>query len=213
MAKSQSTNLSQLVGKISGLILQEIKIGDLGTNLICDVSTGKPPPLVLPDWRRRVFDMIHNISHPSIRATKNLISSKFMWEGLRKQVTERAKKCLSCQSSKVYKHVKSPFGSYALPSKRFNHINVDIVWPFPVCKGYTYLHTIVDRFTRWPEAIPLQDISAATCARALISGWICRFGLPCDISSDRGTQFTSEVWHEMAKLFDIQLHHTTSYHP
>ena len=45
----------------------------------------------------------------------------------------------------------------------------------------THLLTIVDRFTRWPEAIPLNDTSTGSCARAWITNWISRFGLPSDI--------------------------------
>ena len=43
--------------------------------------------------------------------------------------------------------------------------------------------------------------------------WIARFGVPTDISSDRGAQFTSRLWSAMAELLGIQLHHTTAYHP
>lgn len=42
---------------------------------------------------------------------------------------------------------------------------------------------------------------------------IARFGVPIDMSSDRGLQFTSQFWTSMAKLLGIQLHHTTAYHP
>ena len=71
----------------------------------------------------------------------------------------------------------------------------------------------MDCFTRWPEAIPLNYITSATCAQALISHWIACFGIPMDLSSDRGTQFTSQLWTSIAQLFGIQLHHTTAYHP
>lgn len=97
--------------------------------------------------------------------------------------------------------------------RRFDHIHVDIVGPLPLSHGYTYLFTIVDRFTRWPEAIPLSDISTQACARALITHWIARFGLPSHMSSDRGSQFTSDLWLTVARLLGTQLHHTTDYYP
>ena len=75
--------------------------------------------------------------------------------------------------------------SFTLQDRRFDHIHVDIVGPLPQSRGVTHLLTIVDRFTRWPEAIPLSDTSTAACARALVTNWIARFGVPGHIS-DRG---------------------------
>ena len=72
---------------------------------------------------------------------------------------------------------------------------------------------MVDRFSRWPEAIPLSDITAACCAQALITSWIACFGIPVDMTSDRGLQFTSELWASVAQLLGTTLHHTTAYHP
>ena len=67
----------------------------------------------------------------------------------------------------------------------------------------------MDRWSRWPEAIPVKDISAATCADALIRGWIARFGVPNNLTSDRGAQFTSALWTELGKTLAIYLY--TSY--
>ena len=89
-----------------------------------------------------------------------------------------------------YTHVRAPLINFTVPEKRFSYINVDIVGP---SHGLSYLLTIVDRTTRWPEAIPLRDISTATYARALIYVWISRFGVPLDMPSDRGSQFTSAL--------------------
>jgi hypothetical protein len=52
---------------------------------------------------------------------------------------------------------------------------------------------VVDRSTVWAEAIPLQSTIADSCAAALVQGWVTCFGIPQQITSDRGAQFISSV--------------------
>ena len=100
-----------------------------------------------------------------------------------------------------------------MPERRFDHVNVDLVGPLPSSHGFTYLLTMVDRTTRWPEAVPLTSLASVEMTRAFISTWVARFGTPSDISSDRGAQFTSELWSAVAQSLGVKLHHTTAYHP
>ena len=75
---------------------------------------------------------------------------------------------------------------------------------------------MVDRFTRWPEAVPLVDMSANTVARAFISTWIARFGVPSNITTDRGRQFESLLsllWTQLMRLLGTTRIRTTAYHP
>ena len=81
------------------------------------------------------------------------------------------------------------------------------------CQGMTYFFTIINHFTRWPEAIPLPDFHASLCAATLVHHWISRFGVLEDIASDRGRQFTSTLWTECNRLLGIEPHTTTAYHP
>ena len=90
---------------------------------------------------------------------------------------------------------------------------MDLVGPLPLSKGLTHLLTVVDRVTRWPESIPLASISTKDVADAFLSGWITRYGLPSDISSDRGPQFTSQLWQDLSNFLGTKLHRTTAYHP
>ena len=73
--------------------------------------------------------------------------------------------------------------------------------------------TVIDRFTRWPEAIPLAQTDTASVGRAFVLHWITRFGVPADITSDRGPQFTSEIWRALAESLGVKVHTTTAYHP
>ena len=67
-----------------------------------------------------------------------------MWHGINKQVGAWGKACIACQTSKVHQHVKAPLSTFKVPSRRFDHINVDLVGRLPPSQGYTYLFTIVD---------------------------------------------------------------------
>ena len=98
------------------------------------------------------------------------MTSKFVWHGIGWQVSLWARTCVACQRAKVQRHVRSPLQEFQVPPRRFQHIHVDLVGPLPVSRGNTMLFTIVDRFTRWPEAIPMAaDTSAAACARVLVA--------------------------------------------
>ena len=102
--------------------------------------------------------------------------------------------------------IQAPLSEFVVPEKRFSHINIDLVGPLRPSSGFSYLLTIVERTTRWPEAIPLCDTTTLTCVQALIAVWISRFGVPLDMSSDRGSQFTYPIWSLIAQLLGLHLH-------
>ena len=81
-----------------------------------------------------------------------------------------------------------------VPLHKFLHVHVDLVGPWPqTAEGHTSLLTVVDRTTRWAEAIPLQSTTAQVVADAFMANWVARFGVPGTITMDQGTQFTCEV--------------------
>ena len=68
--------------------------------------------------------------------------------------------------------------------------------------------TVVDRFTRWPEAIHVVDMSAEICARAFLTHWLARFGVPAILIRGRGRQFVSELWKKTATLLASSMNAT-----
>ena len=183
-----------------------------GTLIACDTSTGTPRPWIPEELRREAFDLIHNLSHPSMRATSKLLRQRYIWPGISKDAKRWSKTCLPCQSSKVHRHTETGISSYDEPARRFGHIHVDIVGPLPISDGYKYMFTAIDRTTRWPEAFPIKDATADSCVNAL-TAWVSRFGLPDTITSDRGTNFTSNLWSAVTRNLGIQHRTTTSYNP
>ena len=71
-----------------------------------------------------------------------------------------------------------------------------------------YCLTLIDKFSRWPEIIPIENMTAATVAQAFISGW----GVPIRITTDLGRQFESKLFRELTIVLGITHLKTTPYH-
>jgi hypothetical protein len=186
-------------------------VGDV--QLLGDISTGIFRPLVPAVFREQLIRSLHSVHHPGIRATARIIKASFCWPRMEKDITAVARTCMGCQLGKVQRHVTLEPEHIPVPHRRFSHVHVDLVGPLPKSAGFTHLFTVMDRTTRWPEAIPLSSTAAADCAAALFTGWIQRFGVPSTITSDRGPQFTSALWAALCKLLNISHIPTTAYHP
>ncbi|TNN11539.1 Retrovirus-related Pol polyprotein, partial [Schistosoma japonicum] len=57
--------------------------------------------LVYPrSYRSVIFDTLHNLSHPGVRATRKLITERFCWPKMNKDTKEWARTCMACQKNK-----------------------------------------------------------------------------------------------------------------
>jgi hypothetical protein len=185
-----------------------------GANLLCDLSTGSPRPLVPATWQKHVFLAVHTLAHPGCRATRRLISSRYVWRGCAAMISSWCRECRGCARGKPGCNVPTPVDSIPILEQRFSHVHVDLVGPLPPsARGHTHLLTIVDRNTMWPEVIPIKDTSAATCIDEFTAGWVARFGMPMVITPDKGAQFSSAVWAYFCKRIGARHVHTTALHP
>lgn len=213
IAKLQENDkeLMQLKQSKNGLKLLDVKTHD--AIVTCDVSTEVPRPFIPAALRKQVFEHIHNLAHTGIKATTKLIKKNFVWPSINKDVQLFCRNCIPCQKTKVHKHNQTAFQQIDTPNERFEHVHIDIVGPLPSSEGFSHCLTCIDRFTRWPEAIPITDTKAETIAKAFFFNWIARFGTPLRVTTDRGAQFESELFSEFNKLLGIRKIHTTAFHP
>lgn len=214
IAQQQDPSLTQLREREdSSLSFEEHPCPTSNSTLVVDVSTGSPRPYVPPVFRRTVFNSLHLLSHPGIRATQRLIGSRFVWPNMNRDIRQWTRTCQACQRAKVHRHTVAPAGHFPAPDGRFRHVHLDLVGPLPPSNGQRYLLTCVDRFTRWPVAIPLPDMQTSTVLPAFINHWIAHFGVPQELTTDRGAQFESQLFNEFLRQFGIRRIRTTAYHP
>ena len=210
-AQESDQEIQQLKNSRS-LSLKKITLEGSNTAIWCDISTSSPRPLIPFSFRKKVFKLNHDMAHLSARKTLALLRKKFLWPSMNSDIKKWCRECLPCQTSKIHKHTETGIATFAHTNERFAHIHVDVVGPLPTSNGHRYLLTIIDRATRWPDAIPLQDASANSCATALLN-WISTHGIPRNLTSDRGTSFTSRLWSELAESLGVELHYTSAYNP
>ncbi|XP_033758666.1 uncharacterized protein LOC117340982 [Pecten maximus] len=175
--------------------------------------------LVVPrKFRETVLNLGHNsvmAGHLGIAKTTNRVLAEFFWPGCRSDIRRYCRSCDVCQRT-VHKGSvrKVPLGDMPIIDKPFDKVAVDIVGPlYPASdRGHRYILTVVDCATRYPDAVPLKHIETEDIAEALVDVF-SRVGVPREILSDRGSQFTSGVMKELSRLLSMRQMTTTPYHP
>ena len=132
---------------------------------------------------------------------------------MRKDINKWVKECLSCQQCEIHRHAVSPLENYKLLAGRFNHINMDIVGPLPESHGFSYILTIIDRYTRYVGAILMKDSSSISIVNAFLHGYVSHFDIPTTVTTDRGAQFESNLWTQLMQRLSAKQNRTTRYHP
>ncbi|XP_076766665.1 uncharacterized protein LOC143433263 [Xylocopa sonorina] len=145
LAKSQREDeeLRILLQLDSSLQLRKVTLPGSNDELYCDSVTSTLQPFVTKPFRRQAFASLHELSHPGAKATAKLVAQRFVWP-----------------AHEISRHVSALTGQFRSLSSRFEHVHVYIIGPLPISQRQRYSVTCVNWFTRWPEAFPVENISA-----------------------------------------------------
>ncbi|KAK3511603.1 hypothetical protein QTP70_011262 [Hemibagrus guttatus] len=187
---------------------------------------GEPTPPGCPptkhnvpsNLRIRVMQWVHTSlcsGHPGISRTLRLTQNSFWWPSIVKDVATYVKSCSVCAQSKTPKELPSGLlQPLPIPQRPWSHLSIDFVTDLPPSNGFTTILVIIDRFSKACQLIPLKGLpTAMETAQSLFHHVFRVYGIPEDIISDRGTQFTSQVWKAFCKQLDINVSLTSGYHP
>ena len=152
MAKAQpnDTELQALQSSTNTIKFAKVAMPMCKDNPWCDMSRGTPRPCVPQQFRCTVFESLHHLSHPGIRATQRLVTARFFWPRINSDVRQWACSCLKCQRGKIYHHTSIPLAIFNIPDVRFNQLHIDLVGLLLPSQGYTYLLTcMIVQQTLW----------------------------------------------------------------
>ncbi|KAK3507987.1 hypothetical protein QTP70_009351 [Hemibagrus guttatus] len=153
--------------------------------------------------------------HPGIQRTLSLLQQRFWWPRMAADVKRYVQGCRECAMSKSPRHL--PAGKLLplpVPTRPWSHLGVDFIVDLPDSEGCTCVLVIVDRFSKACRLIPLPgQPTALETAEHLFNHVFRYYGLPEDIVSDQGPQFTSRVWRAFFQHLGVTISLSSGYHP
>ncbi|XP_068211743.1 uncharacterized protein [Palaemon carinicauda] len=174
--------------------------------------------IVIPaSLRPKVLHMAHNVSssHLGIRNTLSAVLQLFYWPGIKKSVTEYCKSCAVCQLVGKPNQIIKPAPLQPIPvlPEPFDKVILDCVGPLPKSKKQNqYTITIMCSSIRYPDAYPLRNISSKTLIPVLIK-FFTQYGITKIIQTDRGSNFTSDLFRQVMAAMSIKHTLSSVYHP
>ncbi|KAL1246972.1 hypothetical protein QQF64_034274 [Cirrhinus molitorella] len=174
--------------------------------------------LIVPKCcRPLVLHLAHTIpwgGHLGQQKTYTRITSRFHWPSLYTDVQTYCNTCATCQkTSVVTQRGRAPLYPLPVISTPFRRIAMDIVGPLERSSaGHQYILVICDYATRYPEAFPLRSITTPKIIQALVQ-LFSRVGIPEEILTDQGTNFTSRLMGQLHRQLGITAIRTSAYHP
>lgn len=170
-----------------------------------------------PEKKIQIIKEFHDCpvgGHQGLNRTVDRIKLYISWSNMEQDVKEYIKHCEICQKQKYSLETKQELEITDTQDEPWQKIYLDIVGPMALTeRDNKYLLTCQDNLSKYLIAIPLVDQTVQQVAQKLVEHVICIFGIPNVIITDRGSNFCSELFKRICKLFKIKDIKTTAYRP
>ena len=170
---------------------------------------------IIHDVHEGINETVESVAmsgHRGRDSTYQKVSERFYWHGMVDDVKNYIRTCQKCQKQgKIIKKISPELQSIHVDSNVMQQVGVDIC-NLPEMNGYKHLIVMIDYFSKWSEAKPVQDKTAPTVARFLYE-MICRHGCFKTQISDQGREFVNQVSDALLELTGTDQRVTSAYHP
>ena len=150
--------------------------------------------------------------HMGILRTLERCKDNFYWLNMIKDVRKYVSSCLECQKRKWQGQEIAPLGEFKPVAMPLERLGIDLIEMPSSYNRNKYILTIIDHFTRYVSAYPLVDKSTETVTKAMVQ-FITLNGVPISITSDRGSEFQSNLFQNVCRNLEVKCNYTTAYHP
>ena len=158
--------------------------------------------IIIPKcMQQEMLKTIHE-PHLGIVKSKQLARDAIFWPGLACQIEDMVSRCSICQEHRN-SPAAEPMIPHEIPDGAWQKVATDLF----EYNGKKYL-ACVDYYSKYPEIVLLQTTTSSAVISALKT-MFARFGIPTELVSDNGPQFSSYQFKQFAEAWDFE-HVTTS---
>lgn len=153
---------------------------------------------VVPDSLQSEYLRVLHAGHPGTEATKKRARESVFWPSVNQDIETVTSTCRVCTSLKPHQQ-KEPLKLHTVPDLPWSIVATDIFeW-----KSHHYL-VLVDSYSGWFEIDQLNSLTSKTVIQKLKRHFSVH-GIPLELYSDNGTQYTSQALQEFAEAWDFRL--------
>ncbi|KXZ41086.1 hypothetical protein GPECTOR_825g55 [Gonium pectorale] len=165
-----------------------------------------------PDERKGVIKEAHELGHFGVSKTYAFLRYRFWWEGMKEDVKAYIRECAQCTGNKL-KLLKTG-ALRPLPIVPLWHrVHVDCMGPYKKTpRGNRYCILAVDSWSKYLEVGALPNRQSETVRTWFWENWVCRYGTPVEVLTDRGGEFGSAL-DNLLKEQRIRHLRTSGYRP
>ena len=156
--------------------------------------------IIPSELRKDILDKIHT-GHLGMDKCKRRARDSVFWPGLNNQIEQFVRKCETCLKFAASKQ-KEPMLSHEGPERPWQKVSSDLFH----FAGKEYV-ILVDQYSLWLEVYLLQPANTSSTIIAFKDSF-GRHGIPEEIVSDNGPQYTSKQFRNFVK--NLKITHTTS---
>lgn len=153
-----------------------------------------------------------DVGHLGRDRTCNLLRDRFYWVGMDQTVADYVAKCDRCIRRKTLPNQRAPLVN-VYTTQPMELVCIDFLKVEPSKGGIENILVVTDHFTKYSQAYPCRNQTAATTAKVLYEQFFIHYGFPERLHSDQGRNFESKTIKNLCELAGIKKSHTTPYHP
>lgn len=162
--------------------------------------------IVVPrSLRAEILHRIHE-GHQGLVKCRERAQSSVWWPGITTEINNLVMSCESCCEMRRTQQ-REPLISTPLPERPWKRVAMDL------CEHnqHTYL-VLSDYYSRFLEILDLPSTTSSKVIQK-IKGVFARYGIPDEVVSDNGPQFSSAEFKDFAKRFDFKHCTSSPHHP